>query len=99
MTIEEIKEEGKVQLNVHGKIDALASTEFQDGILKAFQKSSNVILNMADVQYISSAGLRGLMIGQKTAGSKGGKFTIINVTDPVRDILRVTGLEKALSIQ
>ena len=67
MTIEEIKEEGKVQLNVHGKIDALASTEFQDGILKAFQKSSNVILNMADVQYISSAGLRGLMIGQKTA--------------------------------
>ena len=99
MNIEEIKGDGVVQLKASGKIDALAATEFQNAILKAFQKSSNVVLNFKDVQYISSAGLRGLMIGPKTAGSKGGKFTIINVTDPVRDILRVTGLEKALSIQ
>ncbi len=99
MNIEEIKNEGIVQLNVSGKIDALAATEFQNAILKGFQKSSNVILDMQGVQYISSAGLRGLMIGQKTASSKGGKFTMINVTDPVKDILRVTGLDKALAIQ
>ncbi len=99
MNVEEIKGEGIVQLNVSGKIDALAATEFQNAILKGFQKSSNLVLDMKDVQYISSAGLRGLMIGQKTASSKGGKFTVINVTDPVKDILRVTGLDKALTIQ
>ena len=99
MNVEEIKGEGIEQLNVSGKIDALAATEFQNAILKGFQKSSNLVLDMKDVQYISSAGLRGLMIGQKTASSKGGKFTVINVTDPVKDILRVTGLDKALTIQ
>ncbi len=99
MNIEEIKGEGIVQLNVSGKIDALAATEFQNAILKGFQKSANVVLDMKEVPYISSAGLRGLMIGQKTASSKGGRFTLINVTDPVQDILRVTGLNKALTIQ
>ncbi|MBR6390715.1 MAG: STAS domain-containing protein [Lachnospiraceae bacterium] len=99
MNVEEIKGEGMVQLNVSGKIDAIAATEFQNAILKGFQKSGNVILNMEGVQYVSSAGLRGLMIGQKTAASKGGRFTVINVTDPVKDILRVTGLDKALAIQ
>jgi anti-anti-sigma factor len=54
---------------------------------------------MKEVNYISSAGLRGLIIGQKTASSKNGHFTIINVTDPVKDILRVTGLDKALVIK
>ncbi|MCR5594708.1 MAG: STAS domain-containing protein [Lachnospiraceae bacterium] len=99
MTIDEVKGDSSVQLNVHGRVDTMTSTEFQNAILKAFQKSSNVIIEMSDVPYISSAGLRGLMIGAKTAKSKGGRFTMINVTAPVLDILRVTGLDKALTIQ
>ncbi|MBP5310181.1 MAG: STAS domain-containing protein [Lachnospiraceae bacterium] len=99
MNIEEVKVDGMIQLNASGKIDALSSTEFQNAILKGFQKSNDVILNMQDVNYISSAGLRGLIIGQKTASSKKGHFTIINVTAPVKDILRVTGLDKALVIK
>ncbi len=78
MTIDESKSGDILQLNVHGKVDANASTEFQNEVLKAFQKSKSVIVNLADVNYISSAGLRALLIGQKTANSKGGKFTIIN---------------------
>jgi anti-sigma B factor antagonist len=99
MNIEEVKVDSVIQLNASGKIDALSSTEFQNAILKGFQKSNEVILNMKEVNYISSAGLRGLIIGQKTAASKKGHFTIINVTDPVKDILRVTGLDKALVIK
>lgn len=99
MTIEEIKGENTVQLNVEGRIDAMTANDFQNAILKAFQKSVNVIVDMRNVQYISSAGLRGLMIGHKTASSKGGRFTLINVGESVREVLRVTGLEKALNIQ
>lgn len=99
MTIDESKSGDILQLNVHGKVDANASTEFQNEVLKAFQKSKSVIVNLADVNYISSAGLRALLIGQKTANSKGGKFTIINANPSVIEILRVTGLEKVLSVQ
>lgn len=99
MTIEEIKGDNLVQLNVEGRIDAMTANDFQNAILKAFQKSSNVILDMRQVPYISSAGLRGLMIGQKTAMSKRGRFTLINVGEAVMEILRVTGLDNALNIQ
>ncbi len=99
MTIDEVRSDDKLQLNIHGKIDAIASPELQNEVLKAFQKSSYVIMNFADVNYISSAGLRALLIGQKTAGSKGGKFLIINVNDAVLEVLRVTGLQKVLNVQ
>ncbi len=99
MTIDEVRSDEKLQLNIHGKVDALSSNELQNEVLKAFQKSSYVILNFADVNYISSAGLRALLIGQKTASSKNGKFLIINTNEAVAEILRVTGLLKVLSIQ
>ena len=99
MTIDEIRSDDKLQLNIHGKVDAVSSPELQTEVLKAFQKCPNVILNFADVTYISSAGLRALLIGQKTAGSKGGKFLIINANETVLDVLRVTGLGKVLSVQ
>ena len=99
MTIEEVKDGDKIQLNIEGKVDVMSSNELQTEILKAFQKCPNVILNFAGVMYISSAGLRALLIGQKTASSKGGKFMIINANESVLDVLRVTGLDKVLVIQ
>ena len=99
MTIEEVKDGDKIQLNIEGKVDVNSSNELQTEILKAFQKYPNVILNFSGVSYISSAGLRALLIGQKTAGSKGGKFMIINANEGVMDVLRVTGLDKVIMVQ
>jgi anti-sigma B factor antagonist len=99
MTVEEVRVENNIQLNVSGKVDAMSATEFQNAVLKAFQKGSNVIINFHDTTYVSSAGLRALLIGQKTAQSKGGKFMIVNANEGIIDVLRVTGLEKVLRVQ
>ncbi|MBQ3798132.1 MAG: STAS domain-containing protein [Butyrivibrio sp.] len=99
MTVEEISFEDKLQLNVKGKVDAISAPDFQNAVLKAFVKSADVIINFGETTYISSAGLRALLIGQKTAQSKGGSFTIINANEGIIDVLRVTGLEKMLRVQ
>ena len=99
MIIEEVRSGETLQLNLKGKVDAISAPELQNEVLKAFQKSKNVIMNFAEVTYISSAGLRALLIGQKTATSKGGSFILINCNETIVDILRVTGLEKVLTIQ
>ncbi len=99
MTIDEVKADGKLQLNISGKIDSLTSGEFQNVVLQSFQKSSNIIINMEDVSYISSAGLRALILGQKTASSKGGSLIVINASPSVKDVFRVTGFEKVLDIR
>lgn len=99
MNYEEILMEGMLQLNIEGKIDALTSDEFQTLVLRSFMKSNNVILNMEKVKHMSSAGLRALVLGQKTAQSKGGKLIIINLQDQVRDTFVVTGFDSILDIR
>ncbi|MBR3538234.1 MAG: STAS domain-containing protein [Eubacterium sp.] len=99
MHYEEIESEGMVQLNVEGKIDSLNCDEFQNLVLKSFTKTNTVIVNLEAVPYMSSAGLRALIIGEKTAKSKGGKQIIINVQPQVQDVLRVTGFDSILEIR
>ncbi|MCR5411075.1 MAG: STAS domain-containing protein [Lachnospiraceae bacterium] len=99
MYIEEISSEGSLQLNVEGKIDSLTSGEFQNAVLKAFQKSNIIVINMEKTNYVSSAALRALTLGHKTALAKGGKMTLINVQPSVMDVFRVAGFDKLLDIR
>lgn len=99
MTVEEVKTEEAIQLNVEGKIDSNTYVQFQDDILKAFQKTNSVVVNLEKTVYISSAGLRALFLGHKTAMSKGGSMKIINANEQVKDVFRVTGFDKTLDIR
>lgn len=99
MHYEEIEAEGKLQINVEGKIDSLSSEEFQDLVLKAFTKCNNIVINLEKVSYMSSAGLRALILGEKTAKSKGGSQIIINPQPQVQEVFRVTGFGSILDIR
>ena len=99
MHYEEVQSEGKLQLNMEGKIDALTSDEFQNLVLKSFTKSSSVIINLENVPYMSSAGLRALILGEKTAKSKGGQLIVINAQPQVQDVFRTTGFDSILDIR
>ncbi len=99
MTIEEVRSDNVIQLNVDGKIDSNSYVDFQNVILKSFQKANDLVINLENTEYISSAGLRSLFLGHKTATSKGGSMKIINVADQVMDVFRVTGFDKTLNIR
>ena len=98
MTIEEIKGESSIQLSVDGQIDTITSPELQQKILTAFQKTKNVVLDLGHVAYMSSAGLRALLIGQKTATSKGGSLKVVNVQPAVMQVFNMSGFSKVLTI-
>ena len=99
MTVTEIKNEGRIQLDIAGRVDTITSPQLQAAVLQAFQKGNQVILNLEKVEYISSAGLRVLLIGQKTANSKGGSMKLINVCEAVMEVFEITGFASMLSIE
>ena len=99
MTIAETRNESRVQLTIEGRVDTNTSPQLQKAILQAFQKGSTVVLDMAKVDYISSSGLRALLIGQKTANSKGGKMTLMHVCASVMQVFEVTGFASMLTIE
>ncbi len=99
MKISETRTEGRMELLVEGRVDTTTSPQLQTALLQAFQKGSHVTLDFKGVDYISSSGLRALLIGQKTALSKGGTMRLIHVTDSVMKVFVMTGFSKMLDIQ
>ena len=67
--------------------------------LLSFQKMKNVILDFEEVEYVSSAGLRALLLGHKTAMSKGGSMVLTHVADMVMEVFQMTGFSNMLNIQ
>ncbi|MCL1822989.1 MAG: STAS domain-containing protein [Oscillospiraceae bacterium] len=88
-----------VVLFISGRIDTITSPQLQAAILKEFQTGKFLMLDFASVQYVSSAGLRALLIGQKTAASKGGAMELRNVSGMVMSVLDSVGFSKILTIK
>lgn len=99
MTIQKTQDGNVVTLHVEGRVDTLTSPELQSAILSAFQSAPNVVLDLEQLIYISSAGLRALLIGQKTAASKSGSFELHHVTAAVMSILETVGFSSILTVR
>jgi len=97
MRVTETKADDKIILAIEGRVDTTTAPELQNSILAAFQKGNHLVVDFAEVAYISSAGLRSLLIGQKTAASKGGTMVLTNVSDAVMEIFDTTGFSDILN--
>ncbi|MCR5520631.1 MAG: STAS domain-containing protein [Lachnospiraceae bacterium] len=99
MTLSETRDGEMITLSVEGRVDATTSAQLQSSILIAFQKVKNLTLDFAQCEYVSSAGLRALLIGQKTAQSKGGQMKLINVSESFMSVLKLSGFDSIITIE
>jgi len=58
-----------------------------------------ILLNLADVDYIDSAGIGELVSGFTTVRTAGGELKLLNLTNRVRDILQITRLYIVFDVQ
>jgi anti-anti-sigma factor len=98
MTISEHTEKGLVVLNVDGRVDTNTSIQLQNAILSALQTAKHVKVDFTKVPYLSSAGLRALLLGHKQASSKGSVMELVNPTEFVDGVLAAVGFDKVLRI-
>lgn len=87
-----------VILQPKGRIDTSTSPDLEQAVLAAFQAFPHVVIDFEQVPYISSAGLRVLLIGQKTAFSKKATFELMHVCDGVKQIFDTVGFSNVLTI-
>lgn len=99
MEITEIKREDSILYQAAGRIDTNTSIELKERLLNGLIKYLNIVLDLEQVSYVSSAGLRVLLIAEKTAVSKGGSFEIVNVQPPVMEVFQMTGFDNILNIK
>lgn len=75
-----------------GRLDGVNSEEINKYIITLLDKGiRSVILDFSDVNYISSAGLRVLLINQKKISSAGGEIAIYKVTPNIKEVFKLSG--------
>lgn len=99
MTIKMNSESDYIELTVVGRIDSNTSGELQVSLLEELEKTSRLVVDFSEVTYISSAGLRALLMGQKKATALGKKMEISNVSEMVMEVLETVGFDKILSFK
>ncbi|MBO7511688.1 MAG: STAS domain-containing protein [Fibrobacter sp.] len=89
---------GTLTLALHGVIESSTADLFESEMAAACSKSKNLIADFDKVNFISSVGLRVLLISQKKMIAEKGKMTLINLHENVREVLEMTGFTSLLNI-
>ena len=98
MTIElKINAESTI-IELNGRLDTNAAPSLDKVINEDINDTQHLILDLAGVTYVSSAGLRVLLGAQKKI-QKIGTMTVRNVCDSVMEILEMTGFVDILCIE
>ncbi len=93
------KNSGVLEVNVTGRIDTNTAPELESAINKELGDLKVVELNLRGVIYISSAGLRVILIFHKALSAHGGKLIVQNANEDVMDIFDMTGFSSFLNIE
>jgi anti-sigma B factor antagonist len=87
------QENGVTVLDLSGKITlGEASGQLRSAVQDALGSSKKILLNLANVNYIDSAGLGELVSAFTTVKNAGGELKLLNLTNKVRDLLVITKL-------
>ena len=87
--------DGELAVGIQGRLDTITATDLLQGFRDVAEPVVSITLDVSDMSYISSAGLRVLLIMYKSILGKG-TFRIDGVTDSVREIFEVTGFADLL---
>lgn len=98
MKVSTVKENDKLTIAVEGRVDTTTAPELEKAILESIDGITELVLDLKEMSYISSAGLRVLLKAEKAMKSQG-KMKLINVSRDVMEILEMTGFSDILTIE
>ncbi len=89
------------QLNIalEGRLDTGTAPELEVKLKEVAPQTQNLYLNMKDVQYVSSSGLRVILLAHKLMLPTGGKMIIKQPSSFCKQVLVATGMDSILSIE
>ena len=98
MEFKKVKEGSKLTYTVSGRLDTNTSPELNDDIAASLGDVKELVMDIKDLEYISSAGVRVLLSAYKVM-KKQGTMVLKHVPEIVRNVLSVTGLLDFFTIE
>lgn len=98
MTINKTSEGATLALAIQGRLDTTTAPQLEAELKSSVDGVEELVLDFAELEYISSAGLRVLLAAQKIM-SRQGSMIVKNVNADVMDVFELTGFADILTIQ
>lgn len=87
-------DEGVLFLRVSGRLDAVTSSEFESELVGSLTGPGEpLVVDLSGVDYVSSAGLRALIVAAKTAGASGRRLALVGIRENVMEVIAIAGFD------
>ena len=98
MEIKSARDGGKFTVKLIGKLDAVTAIELDKFMAKELDGVTDLTIDLKDLSYIASAGLRILLKTQKRMDSQGEMY-VKNIQRDVRTVMDMTGFSRLLTLE
>ncbi|MDD5793893.1 STAS domain-containing protein [Clostridium sp. HCP1S3_B4] len=98
MIIKKKQENNKMVIELDGRLDTNTAPKLEEEVNNVLDNIENLEINMENLQYIASAGLRVLLSLHKKIMKKG-TMVIVGVNETVMEVFKVTGFSDILTIK
>jgi len=98
MTIEKIQNGSELIIKLDGRLDTITAPNLEEELKSCLEGINSLVFDLAKLEYVSSAGLRTLLMAQKTM-NRLGSMKIINVCEEVQEIFDITGFSDIFTIE
>ena len=97
LTIAKHRVDDNLVITLEGRLDSTNSQELMDTINNSLQGVTDLVIDLEKLEYMSSAGLRVMLSAQKTMNKQGG-MTVRNVSELVRSVFTITGMDSVINM-
>ena len=85
---------------IEGRVDTVTSANLESAVSQIWAKPAiTLVFDCAQMDYISSSGLRVVLKAHKQSVAGGGKFILRNLSREVRSVFDLTGFSRILTIE
>lgn len=86
-------------VGVAGRVDGATAREFEEGVRGAMAETDRgLVMDFRELAYISSAGLRVILLTAKLLASRNGQMLCCNLSDTIHRLFEVSGFAKIIPI-
>ena len=85
-------------VNLNGRLDTSNYTELEEKLLKIITKGSAILVDCAGLDYISSSGLRVLLLALKKAELTDSKLALCSLQDRIMEIFKISAFDSIFTI-
>ncbi|MCR5496138.1 MAG: STAS domain-containing protein [Treponema sp.] len=87
-----------IELNVEGRLDTQTAPQLEEIVKEVSKENRKIIMDLSRVNYISSSGIRVIVLAHKIMTSLEGTFSIRNPSSFCLQVFSATGLDTMLNI-